>query len=92
MRAVATKRVTSTIALAALLWAAPALAQTPQERRYCEGEDGTTIEQRIAGCSAVIRAGKDKGDKLAEATTAAASPIACSSRARTRAGRRRRAA
>jgi tetratricopeptide (TPR) repeat protein len=67
MRRVATRRVGSAIALAALLWTAPAFAQTPQERRYCEGEDGTTIDQRIAGCSAVIRAGKDKGEKLAEA-------------------------
>ena len=67
MRAVATKRVGSAIALAALLWAMPALAQTSQERRQCEGEDGATIDQRIAGCSAVIKASKDKGEKLAEA-------------------------
>jgi tetratricopeptide (TPR) repeat protein len=67
MRAVAALRMGSAIAMAGLLWAAAALAQTPQERRYCEGEDGTTIDQRIAGCSAVIRAGKDKGEKLAEA-------------------------
>ena len=43
-----------------------ALAQAPQERRWCEGEDGATPDQRIAGCSAVIRAGRDRGEKLAE--------------------------
>src|SRR5262245_6623896 len=67
MGAVATRRVGSAIALAALLWAQTAVAQTPQERHSCEGEEGTTLDQRIAGCSAVIRAGKDKGEKLAEA-------------------------
>ena len=46
---------------------APALAQTAQERRWCEGEEAATPDQRIAGCSAVIRAGRDKGEKLAEA-------------------------
>ncbi|MFL6799112.1 MAG: tetratricopeptide repeat protein [Xanthobacteraceae bacterium] len=55
------------ILLVALLAGGPALAQTAQERHYCEGEDGTTLDQRIAGCSAVIRAGRDKGEKLAEA-------------------------
>jgi tetratricopeptide (TPR) repeat protein len=67
MRAVAKMHLGSVLALAGLLWALPALAQTPQERRYCEGEDDTTVDQRIAGCSAVIRAGRDKGEKLAEA-------------------------
>ena len=35
----------------------------------CDGEDGATVEQRIAGCTAVIKAakGENKGDKLAEA-------------------------
>jgi tetratricopeptide (TPR) repeat protein len=51
----------------ALLAAAPALAQKPEERGWCEGEDGATPDQRIAGCSAVIKAGRDKGEKLAEA-------------------------
>ncbi len=45
----------------------PALAQTAQDRRWCEGEDAATPDQRINGCSAVIRGGRDKGEKLAEA-------------------------
>jgi tetratricopeptide (TPR) repeat protein len=56
------------IALAGVLLAGlPALAQTAQERRYCEGEDGASVAQRIDACSAVIKAGRDKGEKLAEA-------------------------
>src|SRR2546423_13715359 len=51
----------------ALLTGVPALAQTAQERRYCEGEDGASAAQRIDACSAVIKAGRDKGEKLAEA-------------------------
>ena len=43
-----------------------ASAQTAQERRWCEGEDAATINQRIDTCSAIIRAGREKGDKLAE--------------------------
>jgi tetratricopeptide (TPR) repeat protein len=50
-----------------LLAGASALAQTPQERGWCEGEDAVTVDQRIDGCSAVIRAARDKADKLAEA-------------------------
>src|SRR5215467_5168656 len=46
---------------------ASALAQTPQERGWCESEDAVTVDQRIDGCSAVIKAARDKGDKLAEA-------------------------
>lgn len=46
---------------------AAASAQTPQERAWCEGEDAVTIDQRIEGCSAVIKAGREKGEKLAEA-------------------------
>ena len=58
----------ASILLAGILLAGmPALAQTPQERRWCEGEDGATPAQRIDGCSAAIKAARDKGDKLAEA-------------------------
>src|SRR6266545_490980 len=46
---------------------ASAFAQTPQERAWCEGEDAVTVDQRLDGCSAVIKAARDKGDKLAEA-------------------------
>src|SRR3974390_551067 len=41
-------------------------AQTQQEQRWCEGEDGATLTQRIDGCSSVIKAANDKGEKLAE--------------------------
>src|ERR1700716_3906688 len=64
----ATEHLSSAIVLAgALLAGVPALAQTAQEHRYCEGEDGASVAQRIDACSAVIKAGRDKGDKLAEA-------------------------
>ena len=66
MRRVAAKCFSSILA-GILLAGASALAQTPQERRWCEGEDVATIDQRIEGCSAVIKAGRDKGEKLAEA-------------------------
>jgi tetratricopeptide (TPR) repeat protein len=57
----------SSILAGVLLMGALALAQTPQERAWCEGEDAVTVDQRIEGCSAVIKAARDKGDKLAEA-------------------------
>jgi tetratricopeptide (TPR) repeat protein len=67
MRPDAAKRLSSAILLTGLLAAAgSALAQTQQERRWCEGEDGATPAQRIDGCSSVIKAERDKGEKLAE--------------------------
>jgi tetratricopeptide (TPR) repeat protein len=51
---------------AAMSGCVSALAQTQQERQHCDGEQGTTPEQRIAGCTAVIRGGRDKGENLAE--------------------------
>src|SRR6266702_4667914 len=66
MPRVAAKRLCS-ILTGVLLAGASALAQTPQERGWCEGEDAVTVDQRIDGCSAVIRTARDKGDKLAEA-------------------------
>lgn len=51
-------------ALMASVSSAP--AQTQQERRWCEGDDGASVAQRIDGCSAVIKAARDKGEKLAE--------------------------
>src|SRR5262245_53999518 len=57
----------SVAAVAGLLLAGVAAsAQTPQERRWCEGEDGASADQRIAGCSAVIKAAREKSDRLAE--------------------------
>src|SRR5215468_3312209 len=50
-----------------LLAGAPALAQTPNERTWCEGEDAVSIDQRIEGCSAVIKAARDRSERLAEA-------------------------
>src|SRR4029450_4316494 len=50
----------------ASLFGAPALAQTAQDRSWCDGENAATPDQRISGCAAGIRGGRDKGDKLAE--------------------------
>jgi tetratricopeptide (TPR) repeat protein len=66
MPLVAAKRLCS-ILPCVLLAGAAALAQTPQERGWCEAEDTVTVDQRIDGCSAVIKAARDKGDRLAEA-------------------------
>ena len=56
----------SSIAAALVLAGPGAFAQTQQERQWCESETGVTADQRIDGCSAVIKAGREKGDKLAE--------------------------
>jgi tetratricopeptide (TPR) repeat protein len=62
------KRRWSVIMLAGILSTGTgAFAQTAQERRWCEGEDGASAAQRIDACSAVIKAAHDKGEKLAEA-------------------------
>jgi tetratricopeptide (TPR) repeat protein len=66
MRLAAAKRFPAAMVLV-MLGVAAAQAQTAQERRHCEGEDGASVAQRIDGCSAVIKGGRDKGDKLAEA-------------------------
>jgi len=66
MAVVAAKRL-ALILTGVVLAGASASAQTPQERAWCEGEDAVTIDQRIEGCSGVIKAARDKGDKLAEA-------------------------
>jgi tetratricopeptide (TPR) repeat protein len=49
-----------------LLLGFSASAQSPQERRWCEGEDGASAAQRIEACSAAIKAGREKGEKLPE--------------------------
>jgi tetratricopeptide (TPR) repeat protein len=65
MRLVTAKHLSSLVT--ALVLAGPgAFAQTQQERQWCESETGMTADQRIDGCSAVIKAGREKGDKLAE--------------------------
>jgi tetratricopeptide (TPR) repeat protein len=67
MRPDAAKRFCSAILLiGALTCASASLAQAPQERSWCEGEEGATPAQRIEGCSAVIKAARDSGEKLAE--------------------------
>ena len=66
MRLVTAKRLSS-IVTALVLAGASAVAQTAQERQWCENETGMTVDQRIDGCSAVIKAGSEKGEKLAEA-------------------------
>ena len=70
MRVAAVRAAWSAAVLAAAVLAglsAPAAGQSAQERRACDGEDGANAQQRIDACSAVIRGGRDKGDKLAEA-------------------------
>jgi tetratricopeptide (TPR) repeat protein len=54
------------IVLTGTVLAGTSLAQSPQERRWCDDEDGPSPEQRILSCTAIIRAGRDKSDKLAE--------------------------
>ena len=44
-----------------------ARTQTKQERRWCEGEDGATLAQRIEACSSIIKASSDNSDRQAEA-------------------------
>jgi tetratricopeptide (TPR) repeat protein len=66
MPALAAKRLCWIVA-GGLLAGAPALAQTPNERAWCEGEDAVSVDQRIDGCSAVIQAARDRSEKLAEA-------------------------
>src|SRR5262245_24667706 len=65
MAVVAAKRL-ALILIGVVLAGASVSAQTPQERAWCEGADAVTIDQRIEGCSAVIKAARDRGDKLAE--------------------------
>ncbi|HYJ43935.1 MAG TPA: hypothetical protein VEW06_05715, partial [Xanthobacteraceae bacterium] len=53
----------SSVVTALVLAGSVAFAQTPQERQWCESENEVTVDQRIDGCSAVIKAGREKGDK-----------------------------
>jgi tetratricopeptide (TPR) repeat protein len=56
----------TTALLAVLALDHSALAQTQQERRWCEGEDHPALVQRIEACSAAIKAARDKGESAAE--------------------------
>jgi len=67
MRVSTVVQLSSAIIVIGALCAASALAQTVQERRQCEGDEDATAAQRIAACSALIKAKKDKDEKLAEA-------------------------
>ncbi len=53
------------LTLAALALAAPALAQSDQNARWCRGEDGATLEQTLAGCTAVIERKSDTAQQIA---------------------------
>jgi tetratricopeptide (TPR) repeat protein len=65
MRRLTAKHLSSVVTVLVLAGSV-AFAQTPQERQWCESENEVTVDQRIDGCSAVIKAGREKGDKLAE--------------------------
>jgi tetratricopeptide (TPR) repeat protein len=64
-----TRTLASAVLLIGLLEAGAAPAQAQQERRWCEGEDGASIAQRIDACSAALKAARDKGERLAELYT-----------------------
>src|ERR1700704_4530674 len=66
MRFAAVKHLLPAVVLA-LLAGVPALAQTAQERRTCEGKDRPSPGQRSEAWPAVITGGHDKADKPAEA-------------------------
>jgi len=62
------KRCSGAMLLAgALAQASFALAQTQEERRWCDGEEAVSVTQRIEACSSVIKAARDKGERLADA-------------------------
>jgi len=44
---------------------AVAVAQTDQQRNWCEGKDGASPDQRISGCTAVIQNGRESPKQLA---------------------------
>jgi tetratricopeptide (TPR) repeat protein len=53
------------VMFAALALAAPALAQSDQNARWCRGEDGATLEQTLAGCTAVVERKSDTPQQIA---------------------------
>ena len=57
----------ATAALTAALWAVPGAAQPDRDARWCRGEDGASLEQTIAGCTAVVERGQDTPQNVAVA-------------------------
>jgi hypothetical protein len=55
------------LTLAAAMFAASAAAERDQNDCWCAADDGATAEQKIAGCSAIIAAGKETPHNLAVA-------------------------
>ena len=54
------------IALCMMLFAAPALAQTQQQRDWCQDPvNGVTADQTIEGCTALIQSGRETASDLA---------------------------
>ena len=53
------------VTFAALALAAPALAQSDQNARWCRGEDGAALEQTMTGCTAVIERRTDTPCEIA---------------------------
>ena len=51
--------------LVALALTAPAPAQSDQNARWCRGEDAATLEQTMAGCTAVIERKSDTPQQIA---------------------------
>ena len=47
------------------LSAAPALAQSDRDARWCRGEDGASLEQTISGCTAVVDRRTDTPQQIA---------------------------
>jgi tetratricopeptide (TPR) repeat protein len=55
------------LAMTASVWAAPTMAQTPQQMNWCIGGANATPDLQIKGCTAVIATGPIAGNNLAKA-------------------------
>jgi tetratricopeptide (TPR) repeat protein len=62
----AIRAVCAIVLFGSILQAVPLAAQTAQDRKVCEGENGASAAQRIEACSTAIKGAKEKGEKLAE--------------------------
>src|SRR5580658_4212721 len=60
-------RIALTLAVAGCLQAVSGLAQTPQDWAHCLGQDLSSADFPIQGCTAVIQAGRQMLDQLATA-------------------------